>query len=210
MAHTIPSIPYPVIDFLSGERTYRRKYGHAGVEAIGRAVGIKRGYRPNVIDATAGLGRDAFVLATMGCCVHMIERSAVIARLLDGALSRAAKDETIGSLIQEKLSLTYGDSRKAMWLVPFNPEVIYLDPMYPPKQKSALVKKDIRLLQQIVGPDHDAAELLLLARKIATNRVVIKRPAYAEFLGHIKPHTSVKTRKHRFDIYLTSAKSASH
>ena len=190
------------IDFVYGKTAYRRKYGHAGGEAISRAVGIKKGQRPNVIDATAGLGRDAFVLATMGCQVHMIERSDVIAKLLDEALQRAVEDEKIGALITDKLSLTCADSRQALLQVPFEPEVIYLDPMFPPKEKSALVKKDIRMLQKIVGQDSDADELLDVARKVATNRVVVKRPSYADFLTNIKPQTSIKTKKHRFDIYL--------
>ena len=190
------------IDFISGRMAHRRKYGHVGGEAIGRAVGIKRGHRPNVVDATAGLGRDAFVLATMGCHVHMIERSDLIAELLDNALQRAAKDEKIGGLIRYQLSLTYGDSRQALLQVPFEPEVIYLDPMFPHRPKSALVKKDMKILQEIVGQDSDADELLHVARRVATNRVVVKRPSYADFLAKINPQTSIKTKKHRFDIYL--------
>ena len=78
-----------VINFLSGKTAYRRKYGHAGGEAISKAIGIKKGHRPNIIDATAGLGRDAFVLTTLGCRVHMIERSEIIAKLLEDGLRRA-------------------------------------------------------------------------------------------------------------------------
>lgn len=192
-----------VIDFVSGKLAYRRKYGHAGGEAISRAVGIKKGQRPNIVDATAGWGRDAFVLATMGCRVHMIERSAIIAALLEDGLRRANEDETIGRLIKDKLSLACGDSRQALQEIPFEPEVIYLDPMFPHKEKSALVKKDMRILQQVVGQDEDAGELLKLALTIATKRVVVKRPAYADVLGAIKPQGSIKTKKHRFDIYLS-------
>lgn len=191
-----------IIDFVSGRTAYRRKYGHAGGEAISRAVGIKKGHRPNVVDATAGLGRDAFVLATMGCQVHMIERSAVIAKLLGNALQRAVKDEKIGKLIQGKLSLMCADSRQALLRAPFTPEVIYLDPMFPQKDKSALVKKDMRMLQEVVGHDVDADELLSIALSVATKRVVVKRPAYADYLAIMAPHTSIKTKKHRFDIYL--------
>ena len=193
-----------VIDFVTGKTAYRRKYGHAGGEAISRAVGIKKGHRPNIVDATAGWGRDAFVLAAMGCCVHMIERSEIIAKLLEDGLRRAEQDEKIGVLIKEKLSLTCGDSRKELLHTPFEPEVIYLDPMFPHKEKSALVKKEMRMLQDIVGQDEDADALLKLALTIATNRIVVKRPSYADFLAKIKPQTSIKTKKHRFDIYLTN------
>ena len=99
-----PELTPIVIDFVSGKLAYRRKYGHAGGEAISKAVGIKKGHRPNIVDGTAGLGRDAFVLATMGCYVHMIERSEVIVTLLEDGVRRAKQDEKIGALIKEKLS----------------------------------------------------------------------------------------------------------
>ncbi len=197
-----PDLTPVVIDFVSGKTAYRRKYGHAGGEAISRAVGIKKGHRPSIVDATAGLGRDAFVLATMGCRVHMIERSEMIATLLEDGLRRATQDEKIGMLINDKLTLTCGDSRHALRHVPFKPDVIYVDPMFPLKDKSALVKKEMRMVQEIVGQDEDADELLTVALTIATNRVVVKRPAYANFLAEKKPTTSIKTKKHRFDIYL--------
>ena len=199
-----PDLTPVVIDFVGGRLGYRRKYGHAGGEAISRAVGIKKGHRPNIIDATAGWGRDAFVLATMRCRVHMIERSKIIATLLEDGLRRAAQDEKIGPLISTRLSLTCGDSRQALPHAPFEPEVIYLDPMFPHKEKSALVKKEMRVLQEVVGQDEDADELLKLALTIATKRVVVKRPASADYLGKRKPQTSIKTKKHRFDIYLTN------
>jgi len=192
------------IDFISGKTAYRRKYGHAGGEAIGKAVGIKKGHRPNIVDATAGWGRDAFVLATLGCRVHMIERSEIITKLLEDGLRRAEQDEKIGTMIKNNLSLTRGDSQHELLHTPFEPEVIYLDPMFPHKEKSALVKKEMRILQDVVGQDEDADELLKVSLHIATKRVVVKRPAYADFLAEIKPHTSIKTKKHRFDIYLTN------
>lgn len=200
-----PSITPVVIDFVSGKTAYRRKYGHAGGEAISKAVGIKKGHRPNIVDATAGWGRDAFVLATMGCRVHMLERSEVIAKLLEDGLRRAEQDEKIGTLIKNNLSLTCGDSQKELLHTPFEPEVIYLDPIFPHKEKSALVKKEMRILQDVVGQDEDADALLNLALTVATNRVVVKRPAYADFLAEIKPQTSIKSKKHRFDIYLILA-----
>lgn len=200
-----PDIAPIFIDFVSGKTAYRRKYGHAGGEAISKAVGIKKKHRPNIVDATAGWGRDAFVLATMGCFVHMIERSDIIAELLEDGLRRAKQDENIGTLIKNNLSLTCGDSQQELLHSPFEPEVIYLDPMFPQKEKSALVKKEMRALQDVVGQDKDADSLLNLALTTATNRVVVKRPSYANFLADLKPNTSIKTKKHRFDIYLINA-----
>jgi 16S rRNA (guanine1516-N2)-methyltransferase len=201
--HDHPDMAPVVIDFLSGKTAYRRKYGHAGGEAVSKAVGIKKGHRPNIVDATAGWGRDAFVLATLGCRVHMIEKSEVIAKLLEDGLRRAEQDEKIGTMVKNNLSLTCGDSQLELLHTPFEPEVIYLDPMFPQKEKSALVKKEMRMLQEVVGQEEDADALLKLALSIATNRVVVKRPDYAGFLAEIKPNTSIKTKKHRFDIYLT-------
>ena len=140
-----------VIDFVSGKTAYRRKYGHVGGEAISKAVGIKKGHRPNVVDATSGWGRDAFVLATLGCRVHMIERSKMVAKLLEDGLGRAKQDEKIGTLIKNNLSLICGEGQKELLQTPFEPEVIYLDPMFPHKEKSALVKKEMRILQEVVG-----------------------------------------------------------
>ena len=123
------------IDFLSGKTAYRRKYGHAGGEAIGKAVGIKKGNRPNVVDATAGLGADAFVLATMGCRVHMIERSEVIAQLLEDGLRRAEQDKKLGPLVKEKLSLTCGDSRQELLQVPISSRRSFISiPCFPKKK----------------------------------------------------------------------------
>ncbi len=192
-----------VIDFISGKTAYRRKYGHAGGEASSKAVGSKKGHRPNIVDATAGWGRDAFVLATLGCRVHMIERSELMAKLLEDGLRRAEQDEKIGKLMKDNLSLSFGESQQELLHTPFEPEVIYLDPMFPHKEKSALVKKDMQILQDIAEQDTDADALLHLALTIATNRVVVKRPSTADFLAEIKPQTSIKTKKHRFDIYLT-------
>lgn len=200
-----PGLAPIFIDFVSGKTAYRRKYGHVGGEAISKAVGIKKGHRPNIVDATAGWGRDAFVLATLGCRVHMIERSELIAKLLEDGLRRAELDKKIGELIKDRLSLSFGDSQEELFHTPFEPEVIYLDPMFPHKEKSALVKKEMQILQDIAEQDTDADAILHLALTIATNRVVVKRPSSADFLAEIKPHTSIKTKKHRFDIYLTNA-----
>ena len=76
--------------------------------------------------------------------------------------------------------------------------------MYPHKKKSALVKKEMRILQEVVGQNDDADMLLKFALTIATIRVVVKHPDYAGYLGEINPNTSIKTKKHRFDIYLTN------
>lgn len=175
------------VDFQQGALARR---GKQGGEMLHRAVGLKKGRRPSVVDATAGLGRDGFLLATMGCEVTWLERSPVIAALLADGLRRTAL--TNPRLIQV-------DARE--WLAQSAPEVVYLDPMFPHRDKSALVKKEMRVFREVVGEDGDAAELLTLARRVATRRVVVKRPKLAPWLGESQPDESLRGNATRFDLY---------
>ena len=95
-------------------------------------------------------------------------------------------------------------------MIPFKPDVVYLDPMYPEKRKPALVKKEMRVFKGLVGNDPDAGDLLNIALKVAFGRVVVKRPAHADWLTEQKPDTSIMTKKNRFDIYLVSKYHLTH
>ncbi|MTC73083.1 16S rRNA (guanine(1516)-N(2))-methyltransferase RsmJ [Providencia sp. wls1919] len=189
------------VDFASGAMAHRRKFGGGRGEAVAKAVGIKKEYLPDVIDATAGLGRDAFVLAALGCKVRMLERHPVVAALLDDGLQRGYQDPEIGEWLQSRMSLIHASSITALAEITEAPDVIYLDPMYPHRQKSALVKKEMRVFQSLVGADDDADSLLAPAIALAKRRVVVKRPDYAEPLAGQKAPSAVTTKSHRFDIY---------
>lgn len=189
------------VDFVSGAMAHRRQFGGGRGEAVAKAVGIKGNYLPSVIDATAGLGRDAFVLAAIGCKVTMFERHPVVAALLEDGLNRAYQNLEIGDWLRERLTLSYANSADSLSGITDKPDVVYLDPMFPHRQKSALVKKEMRIFQELVGSDSDADSLLLNARCVAKKRVVVKRPDYAQFLAEQKPTSSIKTKNHRFDIY---------
>ena len=145
----------------------------------------------------------AFVLATLGCRVTMVERSSVIAALLEDGLVRALDDEETAS-IARRMHLVEADAITYLSNLEANkrPDVIYLDPMYPHREKSALVKKEMRIFRQIVGDDPDAGTLLTAALKCARARVVVKRPAKAEYLGGIKPHASITSPNTRYDLYI--------
>ncbi|WP_423738307.1 class I SAM-dependent methyltransferase [Caviibacterium pharyngocola] len=196
-----PKLGAVYVDFVGGAMAHRRKFGGGRGEAVAKAVGIKKDYLPSVIDATAGLGRDAFVLAALGCRVRLIERHPVVRLLLQDGLRRAYADAEIGELMQRTMQLL--PVKQLSDLAPdCVADVVYLDPMYPHKQKSALVKKEMRVFQHLVGADSDADELLAPALRIAQKRVVVKRPDYAEFLAKKAPHFSRETKNHRFDIYL--------
>ncbi|NYA24888.1 class I SAM-dependent methyltransferase [Haemophilus haemolyticus] len=197
-----PKLGAIYVDFVGGTMAHRRKFGGGRGEAVAKAVGIKGSELPTVIDATAGLGRDAFVLASIGCQVRLVERHPVVFLLLQDGLNRAYQDEEIGEMLQQNLRLLNVQHINELDPNTDYADVVYLDPMYPHKQKSALVKKEMRVFQHLVGADLDADELLLPALQLAKKRVVVKRPGYAEFLSGKQPHFSRETKNHRFDIYM--------
>ncbi len=188
------------VDFVEGAVAHRRKFGGGRGQDIAKAVGLKHGFTPHVLDATAGLGRDSFVLASLGCQVTMLERNPVVAALLENGLERAKLNEDVAtiannmSLVHSSLIDSHPESIK--------PDIIYLDPMYPHKEKSAAVKKEMRVFQTLVGEDLDADGLLAPALALATYRVVVKRPTYAPPLANKTPSTSIKMKKNRFDVYV--------
>jgi 16S rRNA (guanine1516-N2)-methyltransferase len=162
-----------------------------------KAVGVKGNYRPTVVDATAGLGQDAFILASYGCKVQMIERSPVIAALLQDGLERAEGLEPLS-----RLQLITGDAKEILPQFIQKPEVVYLDPMYPDSGKSAAKRKEMRLFRELVGDDTDITELFEIALKTARGRVVLKRPLKAPTLA--KPSHVLRGKTVRFDVYVTS------
>ncbi|MCA9408712.1 MAG: class I SAM-dependent methyltransferase [Candidatus Omnitrophica bacterium] len=190
------------VDFCSPQIKYRLKFGGGRRQAIAKAVGLKKKSYLNIVDATAGLGRDAFILAGLGCRVHMLERSPVMAALLEDGLRRARLDSDVGFWVEQRLTFSYQNSCQDLSNLPFVPDVIYLDPMYPQKKKKALVKKEMQVLQALIGEDHDANVLLRNALAVVKERVVVKRPSLAGWLNDKKTTTFLKTKNHRFDIYL--------
>lgn len=192
------------IDFIAGALAHRREYGGGKNQPLARAVGMKPGITPRVLDATAGLAKDAFVLATLGCPIQMIERSPFVAALIRDAIHRATTDETFAPLLQNGFELINANAIEYLPTIAEEkkPDVIYLDPMYPEKQKSALVKKNMQILQKLLGQDADTEQLLNVARHCARKRVVVKRPKGAEFIGHIKPAFDVASKNTRYDVYL--------
>jgi 16S rRNA (guanine1516-N2)-methyltransferase len=165
-------------------------------QPLARAIGP---HTNTVVDATAGIGQDTFLLALMGYRVTAIERSAVIAALLQDGLSRAS-DSLAG-----RVDVISGDTREVLPNIHPAPDTVYLDPMFPPKRKrSALAKKSVRTLRDLVGDDDDVMELLSVCLRHAANRVVVKRPNYADLL---KPERSASYQGKlvRYDVYFVKA-----
>jgi 16S rRNA (guanine1516-N2)-methyltransferase len=208
-----PKLGAIYVDLVGGAVGHRRKFGGGKGQAIAKAAGLNKGATPTVLDGTAGLGRDAFVLASLGCKVQMVERHPVVAALLDDGLQRAKQDAEIGTWVSERMSLLHASSHSALDDLAkdenfIKPDVVYLDPMYPHpenKKKSALVKKEMRVFQSLVGADHDADCLLEPALALATKRVVVKRPDYANWLDDQKPAMAIETKKNRFDVYVKAS-----
>ena len=191
------------VDFVDGASAHRRKFGGGRGQEIAKAIGLKHGFTPHILDATAGLGRDAFVLASLGCQVTLMERMPVVATLLYDGLERAQLNSEVG-VIAQRMQLVHASAIENMSLAQ-QPDVIYLDPMYPHREKSAAVKKEMRVFQSLVGEDLDADALLAPALALAKYRVVVKRPNYAPPLNDKKPSMSIKMKKNRFDVYVNQA-----
>lgn len=192
------------VDFDSSALVYRLKQGGGKKEPLIRALGLHKQPHLNIIDATAGLGVDGFIMAANGANVTLLERHPIIAALLQDGLTRANQSQ-FHPTIFERLSLIHGPSVTLLtnW-AETPPDVIYLDPMFPHRKKSALVKKEMQLFQQLLGPDNDADELLEPAKQLARLRVVVKRPASAPNLASCVPDHTISSKKHRFDVYITN------
>lgn len=203
------------IDFISGDLAHRQKYGGGRGQSIAKAIGLKQGTPPpSVLDATAGLAKDAYVLACLGCSMTLIERSPIIVELIKDAIYRATQDEHFQTILKQGFEIINQSS--IVYLTELSnketledtnseviyPDVVYLDPMYPDKKKSASVKKNMQILQKLLGKDEDTQELLNAALKVARKRVVVKRPKGAENLTKLKPTYVVESKKTRYDVYI--------
>jgi 16S rRNA (guanine1516-N2)-methyltransferase len=206
--------PRPLyVDFVGGALGYTRRVNRFGL--LFQAVGFRAG-RPKVLDATAGLGGDAFRLAYHGCQVTAVERSSLLFALFRDALDRAALVPDVHARIGDGLHLLHNDARDVLRQLsagrlqnasPQNAiDVVYLDPMYPPQKKSALGKIEMRILRRLVGDDLDADELFELACAVACPRVVVKRPRHAEPLAPHPTHSHCDQTT-RYDVYLRPRRS---
>lgn len=204
------------VDFSDDALQYRLQTSKRSAGLL-KAIGLDKYSLPlRVMDATAGLGTDAYIMAAMGCDVTMFEKSAVIATLLQDGLARgqASADAAVRNHLS-RLSLNFADAGDYLDLIikgpdcmPHSsnldqkPDVIYLDPMFPPRQKSAKVKKDMALLQKILPINDDIESLLDKALTSATKRVVLKRPGKQSKQASPKPDFQVPGKSCHFQVFL--------
>ncbi|VAW49069.1 16S rRNA (guanine(1516)-N(2))-methyltransferase [hydrothermal vent metagenome] len=209
------------IDFIQGKKAHRRQFGGGKKQPLVRAMGKIENRLPHIIDATAGMGSDSFVLASLGFKVLMLERSRAVSALLEDALQRGKKILTTDISdpelldILNRLQIIHTDSTLFLQ----NPtikksriEVVYLDPMYPEKKKKTATKKEMKILQRLVGPDQDSQILLQVALLTASYRVVVKRPKNAPIIQldnpDIVPSSQIISPNTRYDIYSIKALSS--
>lgn len=196
------------VDFISGSLAHRQQYGGGRGQAIAKAIGLKQGMQaPSVVDATAGLAKDSFVMACLGCTITMLERSPIISQLVFDAIQRAESNATFNNILQQGFELINIQATEYLnnMAEKDRPDVIYLDPMYPERKKTALVKKNMQILQNLLGHDSDTSELIELALQKVKKRVVVKRPKGADAIGNNKPTMIIESKKTRYDVYVISA-----
>ena len=187
------------IDFCSAALNHRRLYG-GKKESLLKAVKAAPGL--TVWDCTAGFGVDSFLMAAAGCNVTLFERSTTLAFLLEEALKQAGLVTDVASIVS-RMSLVQSDARDHLQQALATsdlPDVIFIDPMFPSRKKSAQVKGQMQLLQGFIGKDEDVASLFRDAMKLGIKRVVVKRPTSVEALA--KADYSLAAKANRFDVYL--------
>lgn len=180
----------------------RLKQSNLQGEMLVKAARIKGQDMPQtLIDATAGFGEDSLILAAAGFEVRLFEFDDVIAALLEDGLKRAADIPELKDAVS-RMTLVCGDSVKGMKELSYKPDVVLLDPMFPARQKSALIKKKFQLLQKIESPCSAETELLEAAISADPKRIVIKRPLKGPYLGQKKPSYSLEGKAIRYDCFV--------
>lgn len=190
------------VDFSQGKLAHRLAQG-ANREALNKALGLTKNPGQRVVDATGGLGRDGFLIAAIGAELCLLERHPVLHGLLEHALQNISEHDELRP-IGKRIQLIGGDA--VAWLeqqAANSAEAVYLDPMFPARDKSALVKKDMQILHALLGETSEAdnARLLAPALRVASKRVVVKRPRVAPYLAEQKPDHQQLGKSSRFDVY---------
>lgn len=190
------------VDFVTGALAHRRRFGGGVQQDIAKACGLHQVRDLRILDSTAGLGRDAYILASLGATVHLLERHPIVHALLHDGLYRATQSTDADvTAIAARMALHLGS---ALSLYPdhaTSAQVVYIDPMFPPRTKSAKVKVDMQSFHALVGADDDGSELLHWALASDVCRVVVKRPRLAPFLAAQEPTHQLVGKANRFDVY---------
>lgn len=179
----------------------RLRHDRLGKELLVRAARVRGVEHPRAVDATAGLGEDSLLLAAAGFCVTLFERDPIIAALLCDAMARARE---VPELVEPlgRMDLKEEDSVEGMRHLDAAPDVVFLDPMFPERRKSAAVKKKLQLIQRLEQPCEDEGRLLEAALSTCPRKVIVKRPIKGPYLAGAKPSHSLRGKAVRYDVYV--------
>ena len=185
------------IDFTNANMQYRQRTSGKR-QPLAKAISIKGNLDLHVIDATAGLGNDAWILASLGCSVTMIEQSPLLYALLKDALDRACLNIKAQPIAQ-RITLLHGNSTELLQNIN-HPDVIYLDPMFPEAVKQAKTNEGMQILQTLIG-HQDPTALFTTALNCVCQKVVVKRPQSTPILQPEQLNYQVNTKTGRFEVY---------
>jgi len=191
------------VDFTNMQTDYRRFHSNKKNEMIAKAIGLNKTSQPSIIDTTAGLGQDAFMLATLGCSITLIEQSSIITALLQDGLERAKQKPSLSTLIN-RMHLIHANSIDYLQTLPEidKPDIVYLDPMFPVRKKTALAKKEMQTLQVLLQNNPlDEKILFKAALACAQKRIVVKRHKSSPTITSRKPDIVFTGKSCRFDVY---------
>ena len=180
----------------------RLKINNLNGEMLIKAAKLKgMDHTPIAVDMTAGLGEDAFLLAGAGCKVIMFEQDEVIASLLEDAIKRGKEIVEIKD-VMDRMTLIKGDSIEGVKSLDIIPDIVYLDPMFPQRQKSGLIKKKFQIIHELEKPCSNGADLLNAAISTKAKKIIVKRPQKGENLVDIKPNYTISGKAIRYDVYI--------
>lgn len=196
------------VDFASGKSKHRFLQGDGFGQPLAKAIGAKASHLPYVLDATAGLGGDAFVIASLGCKVQMVERNVILAALLADGLTRASEDIQVNGLseiIQNHLQLQVADMTSLdSSLLDEIPEVVYLDPMYHKNSKRRLPGRTMQYFRALLTEPQDDVVLFEAALALKPKRIVVKRSVKDATITTLLPSHQIFGKTTRYDVYLTA------
>jgi len=188
------------IDFIKGPFGYRRRRLDRG-EPLLRAIGLRGQKGLKVADATAGLGRDGFLMAAAGADVVLVERSPEVFQRLKDALEKAASAGEDLAAIAGRIQLICGDAREV--LQGREVDAILVDPMHPERRNSALVKKEMRDLRLLVGSDPDRDDLIRSMLRLPAGRVVVKWPLHGPLPEDLpRPSFEIAAKTVRYSVFV--------
>jgi len=195
-----------VLDFNNQHFRFRKSHGGGKRQHIVRAMGLHKQPALRIIDATAGMGADSFVLACHSANMTLVEQHPILSLMLENAVTQALEIPELSEIASRMHVCSNTNSIELLSAPDINKkyDVIYLDPMYPERnKKQAKAKKNMQIIQYLLADFENQDELLFnTALASGVKRIVVKRPIAADSLLQMKPHSVIESTNTRYDIYI--------